>query len=233
MKVKCVDYNIKQYDIWKKKMTANKKICTYQKNHILKFWKSILNFGSNWYGFNFTTVYKRMTDFTNPNERKKEIQFYTLDEFKLFLSGEDDLRYRCIWQTLFYCDLRCGEDIFRIIPSDCDTKYVIKGILDNKTVYYKKTTNEHLWGSEWDVPNFVETIKEATLYDSTGIAEEVCANIDFGNFKIYPVCPSCHEEYKGYPSISRYDNKTKICDKCGLLEALWDFFEHEKKTTDL
>ena len=37
MKVKCVAYNIKQYDIWKKKMTANKKICTYQKNHILKF----------------------------------------------------------------------------------------------------------------------------------------------------------------------------------------------------
>lgn len=109
MKVKCVDYNIKQYDIRKKKMTANKKICTYQKNHILKFWKSILNFGSNWYGFNFTTVYKRMTNFTNPNERKKEMQFYTLDEFKLFLSGEDDLRYRCIWQTLFYCGLRCGE----------------------------------------------------------------------------------------------------------------------------
>lgn len=125
-----------------------------------------------------------------------------------------------------------GEDIFKIIPSDCDTKYVIKGILDNKTVYYKKTTNEYLWGSEWDVPNFVETINEATLYDSTDIAEEVCASIGFGKFKIYPVCPCCHKEYEGYPSISRYDNKTKICDKCGLLEALWDYFEYEKKATD-
>ena len=34
------------------------------------------------------------------------------------------------------------------------------------------------------------------------------------------------------PFRHRYDNKTKICDKCGLTEALWDFFEHEKKTTN-
>lgn len=126
-----------------------------------------------------------------------------------------------------------GTDVFRIIPNVSGTKYIIKGILENKPVYYKKTTNEHLWGSEWDVPNFVESVKDATLYDSTEEAEEVCTNIGFGNFKIYPVCPSCHHEYNGHPSISRYDNKTKICDKCGLLEALWDFFEHEKRTTNM
>ena len=123
-----------------------------------------------------------------------------------------------------------GVDVFRIIPSECGTNFIIKGILDKKEVYYKKTTSEHLWGSEWDVPNFVESINEATHFDSSEKAEEVCSNIGFGDFKIYPVCPSCHEEYDGYPSISRHDNKTKICDKCGLLEALWDFFEYEKKT---
>ena len=121
-----------------------------------------------------------------------------------------------------------GVDIFRIIPDVSNTKYVIKGILNNKTLYYKKTTDEYLWESEWIVPNFVEKLSDATLYDSTEIAEEVCSNIGFGDFKIFPVCPSCHEEYEGYPSISRYDNKTKICDKCGLIEALWDFFEYEK-----
>ena len=125
-----------------------------------------------------------------------------------------------------------GEDIFQIIPDDCGTKFVIKGTIKNKNVYYKKTSNELLWGSEWDVPNFAESIETATLYDSSEKAEEICSNIGFGNFKIYPVCPRCHNEYDGHPAISRYDNKTEICEKCGLMEGLWAFFEYEKKATN-
>lgn len=125
-----------------------------------------------------------------------------------------------------------GEDLFEIIPDNCGTKFVIKGVLKDKTVYYKNTSNELLWGSEWDVPNFAETIENATLYDSSDEAEEVCSNIGFGNFQIYPVCPSCHKEYSGHPAISRHDNKTEICEYCGLIEALWKFFENEKKATN-
>lgn len=50
-----------------------------------------------------------MTNFTNPNERKKEMLFYTLDEFQRFLSVETNLKFRCAFQTLFYCGLRNGE----------------------------------------------------------------------------------------------------------------------------
>lgn len=126
-----------------------------------------------------------------------------------------------------------GEDIFQIIPDDCGTKFVIKGFIKNKPVYYKNTSNEILWGSEWNVPNFEETIDKATLFDTSELAEEVCSNIGFGNFKIYPVCPRCHNEYDTHPAISRYDNKTEICEKCGLTEGLWAFFEYEKKATDM
>lgn len=34
------------------------------------------------------------------------------------------------------------------------------------------------------------------------------------------ICPICGETYKGYPAISRKDNKTKICPDCGTAEAL-------------
>ena len=108
----------------------------------------------------------------------------------------------------------------------------LKSFKKNKPVYYKNTSNELLWGSEWDVPNFAECIETATLYDSSEMAEEVCSNIGFGNFKIYPVCPRCHNEYECHPAISRYDNKTEICEKCGLMEGLWAFFEYEKKATN-
>ena len=49
-----------------------------------------------------------MTNFTNSNERKKEMLFYTLDEFQRFLSVETNLKFRYAFQTLFYCGLRNG-----------------------------------------------------------------------------------------------------------------------------
>lgn len=38
--------------------------------------------------------------------------------------------------------------------------------------------------------------------------------------KIKRICPVCKEEYEGYPAISRADNVTEICPKCGAIEAL-------------
>ncbi len=33
-------------------------------------------------------------------------------------------------------------------------------------------------------------------------------------------CPKCQQLYYGVPSISRADNKTRICPDCGTREAL-------------
>lgn len=37
------------------------------------------------------------------------MKYYTLPEFKKFISGEEDSMWRCYFQTLYYCGLRCGE----------------------------------------------------------------------------------------------------------------------------
>ena len=109
MKIKCVDYDIEHFNKWKKQMAANKKICLRYKNDILKHWKSVLNFGTRWYDFNFLSVYRKMDKFKDPNGLKKEMKYYTLPEFKKFISGEEDSMWRCYFQTLYYCGLRCGE----------------------------------------------------------------------------------------------------------------------------
>ena len=36
-------------------------------------------------------------------------------------------------------------------------------------------------------------------------------------------CPRCKRMYRGYPALSRRDNKTEICSDCGTAEALMDF----------
>lgn len=36
-------------------------------------------------------------------------------------------------------------------------------------------------------------------------------------------CPKCGKEHKRLLALSRKDNKTMICDNCGMLEALKDY----------
>ena len=40
--------------------------------------------------------------------------------------------------------------------------------------------------------------------------------------RLMNVCPRCKREIKGYPALSRRDNKTEICSNCGTAEALSD-----------
>ena len=124
-----------------------------------------------------------------------------------------------------------GEDVFQIIPDNCGTKFVIKGLFNGQLVYFNRIENQHLWGTEMDVRYCDKSIKGATLFDSMEEAEEMCHIINNKNFKIYPVCPRCHNEYDGYPAISRFDNKTEICSACGTIEALHQFINNNKKTS--
>jgi integrase len=106
--IKLVDLNINHIEQWKKKMYEYD-ISNSYRNMNYKLLKAILNYGSKWYNFNFNSVYNKMTNFTDPNEIKKEMQFYTFEEFKKFISVEDDLKFRCIFKTFYYCGLRKGE----------------------------------------------------------------------------------------------------------------------------
>ena len=43
-------------------------------------------------------------------------------------------------------------------------------------------------------------------------------------------CPKCGKKIKGYPAISRTDNKTKICSECGIKEALESYIKYMNKS---
>lgn len=75
----------------------------------MEYLKSALNFATKWYDFNFSSLYNKMVNFTNPNEMPKEMEFYTYDEFKQFISVEEDLKFRTLFETLYFCGLRRGE----------------------------------------------------------------------------------------------------------------------------
>lgn len=50
-----------------------------------------------------------MTKFQDSNERRKEMAYNTYDEFKKIISYEEGLRWKCVFEILYYCGLRKGE----------------------------------------------------------------------------------------------------------------------------
>lgn len=106
--IKIRDFDIKDYLKWRNYINSLPvKIKT--KNGYHKFLKNILNYGTRWHDFNFTHVYNKMEKFTDPNAAPKEMDYYTYEEFQQFISVEDDIKWKCAFETLYYCGLRRGE----------------------------------------------------------------------------------------------------------------------------
>jgi len=103
--IKVVDFNLTRFNHFKKEI-ENKNFSTTHKNNIIKFLKSLLMFGNKYYNLN--TIALKITGFKD-NEVKKEMQFFTYPEFKKFISVENDINYKCLFEVLYYLGLRIGE----------------------------------------------------------------------------------------------------------------------------
>ena len=79
------------------------------KNGYYKYLKAILNYGTRWHDFNFTKVYNRMEKFCDPNALPREMDYYTLEEFQQYISVEEDIKWKSLFETLYFCGLRRGE----------------------------------------------------------------------------------------------------------------------------
>ena len=105
--VKITELTKQKYIQWQNEM--NKKgLSTEYKNKIVKLLQELLNYSENMYGIT-SNVLKAVGKFVNPTERKKEMDFYTYEEFNKFISQVDDLTYKTFFTTLYYCGLRLGE----------------------------------------------------------------------------------------------------------------------------
>ena len=177
MDIKCRDFSIEMFEEWKKSINNNNNISLGYKNELLKFLKSILNYGISWYNFDFNKIYRRITNFKNPNGIKQEMEFYTYDEFKKYIQFEEDLCYRCLWKTLYYCGLRIGE-ARGLMWEAIDFKN--KKITINKQVQSKEV-NKYGW-----------YITSPKTRDSN---------------RVIPICDELYDDLKAYyDQISRFRN---------------------------
>jgi len=52
-------------------------------------------------------------------------------------------------------------------------------------------------------------------------------------YKMGGNCPRCKQDYTEYPALSRLDNKTNICSRCGTEEALYNLAHRGEKLPPL
>lgn len=106
--LKIKDIRIEHYIAWRKRI-GNLDLRDKTKNGYYKLLKTILNYGTKWHDFNFTSIYNKMEKFNNPNKPPQEMKFYTWEEFKQFISVIDDIKWKALFEVLFFCGLRRGE----------------------------------------------------------------------------------------------------------------------------
>lgn len=107
--IPCSSFNITHVEDWKKRMNKETNLNDVSKNDVLKVLCTLINFGIKYYNYNYSQLLKLIEKFKNPDEVKKEQEIYSPAQFEIFLSVEDDPRYRCLWKILFHGGLRIGE----------------------------------------------------------------------------------------------------------------------------
>lgn len=107
--IKMNEFSIKHFEMWRKYLDSQKQLATRTKHDIYKFLKCILNFGAKYFNINITPYYHKMEGFKDPTGIQKEMDYYTYEEFMVFIDQEKDLKWKTLFEVLYYCGLRRGE----------------------------------------------------------------------------------------------------------------------------
>lgn len=101
------DFNLQIYKQFQMYLDTKDYSIEY-KNKIIGLLKRLIEYSNKYHNtndnmLNYIERYKKV------NEMKKEMQFFTYEEFKKFISSVDEYNYKVFYETLYYLGLRQGE----------------------------------------------------------------------------------------------------------------------------
>lgn len=216
-KIKINDFNISNFKNWKAEINKLELTTSY-KNNIYKFLRALLNYAENMYDINLTSVLKKMKGFSNPNEIKKEMQFWTYEEFSSFIKQESHLKYKAFFEMLYYCGLRKGE-ANALTWKDID--------FDNHTININKTVTLKVKGVKWLItsPKTKSSIRTLLL-------SKVLENSLKLLYKEYSKYANFSDEWFVFGGIEPLkdttirDHKNKCCELSGVKQIRIHDFRH-------
>ncbi len=150
---------IKDIDLIKyrqlKTYIANKNFSTIHSNKILALFKALIVYSNKYYNTS-TNILKYVENFKNANEFKKEMDFFTYDEFLKFESVINEFEYKVFFEVLYFLGLRQGEAT-GLNWNDIDFN---KGLIS-----IKRTLTTKIKGEKWtiSVPKTKNSIRTLPL----------------------------------------------------------------------
>ena len=138
--IKIDKLTLSQYEQFKNKLNKTN-FSTDYKNRIHKLVISLIDYSYTYYDVT-SKVPKIAGEFKNPLEMKKEMNFFTIDEFNQFLSVIKDEFWKTLFETLFYCGLRQGE-LQALKWKDID--------FTKKTININKTLTTKIKGEKYSI----------------------------------------------------------------------------------
>lgn len=105
--IKISDFNLQKYKQFRNYIDTKGYSVEYN-NKILGLLKRLIKYSNKFYNTNDVMI-NYIENYKHVNERKKEMQFFTYDEFKKFISVVEEFNYRTFYETLYYLGLRQGE----------------------------------------------------------------------------------------------------------------------------
>lgn len=125
---------------WKDEMNA-KNLSLRYKRDIFIMLSTILNFAEKYYGIENNCL-KVEGNFKDPTEPKKEMLFWTLEEFERFDKVIDDLEYKTLFNFLYWTGCRRGEAL-ALNWNDFTSGF--------KSVKIRKTINQKIKGQPYEI----------------------------------------------------------------------------------
>lgn len=119
----------------------NKDFSINHKNKILRLFKRIIAYSNKNYNTS-NEILKFVETFKNVNEIKKEMDFFTYDEYRKFDDVINDFDYHTLFEILYFMGLRQGE-LLALTWKDID--------FQNKTIHITKTLTTKIKDENWTV----------------------------------------------------------------------------------
>ena len=105
--VRMNDFDINKYKQFRNYIEEKGYSVEY-KNKIVGLLKRLIKYSNKFYNTS-DNMLKFIENYKGINESKKEMEFFTYDEFKKFISVIDEFNYKTFFEVLYYLGLRQGE----------------------------------------------------------------------------------------------------------------------------
>lgn len=187
------------------------------KNKILGLLKRIIIYSSKYFNTS-TVIISFIENYKNVNEFKKEMDFFTYEEYQLFRSKIDNPNYAAFFDLMFYMGLRVGETQ-GLTFKDFD--------ITRKEININKTLTTKIKGEKWTIstPKTKNSIRALPLPQNL-VNELIMIKNDAKKYKNYSDDWFIFGYTHPFPESTITKYKNDYCDAASLRHIRIHDFRH-------